>query len=70
MRPGLGAVGAVLTSLGAGSDSGTYPDEGDVRLGTDYGPTGAEFTGELSSLVPGMTHSVSASTITHSITPG
>ena len=44
MRPGMGAVGGVLRSVG-GDAGGTYPAETNTRDGVEYGPTGVEYTG-------------------------
>ena len=38
----------LLTHIeGGGGDAGVYPPESKVLLGTDYGPTGVEYTGTL-----------------------
>lgn len=48
-QAGADATDIVVTRVlpGVGAPTGTYPVEDDVRDGVDYGPTGADFDGDL-----------------------
>ena len=46
--PSAAAVGEWLVNFTLALDDGVYPAVGDVAFGTNYGPTGTEYTGTLS----------------------
>lgn len=57
------------------TDGGTYPVEDDVRNGVDYGPTGAEFDGDLvlpavADVKSGVTYGADGTEYTGTYSPG